>query len=227
MTTSPAVVQAAAKTVEVTDLNLYYGAFHAVRDVNMTIAAEPRHRDHRLVRLREVDVPALAQPDARADPRRSRRGHGRARGRGHLRPERRSDRRAAADRHGLPGAEPVPDDVDLRQRRGRAEAQRAQDEEGRPRRGRRALAARREPLGRGQGPARQARHRALRRPAAAAVHRPRHRGRARGAADGRAGLRARPDRDARDRGAGRRSSRAGTPSSSSRTTCSRRRARAT
>ena len=37
MTTSPAVVQAAAKTVEVTDLNLYYGAFHAVQDVNMTI----------------------------------------------------------------------------------------------------------------------------------------------------------------------------------------------
>ena len=37
MTTSPAVVQAAAKTVEVTDLNLFYGAFHAVRDVNMTI----------------------------------------------------------------------------------------------------------------------------------------------------------------------------------------------
>ena len=37
MTTSPAVVQAAAKTVEVTDLNLFYGVFHAVRDVNMTI----------------------------------------------------------------------------------------------------------------------------------------------------------------------------------------------
>ena len=37
MTTSPAVVQAAAKTVEVTDLNLFYGAFHAVCDVNMTI----------------------------------------------------------------------------------------------------------------------------------------------------------------------------------------------
>jgi phosphate transport system ATP-binding protein len=38
MTTSPgAVVEAAAKTVEVTDLNLYYGAFHAVRDVNMRI----------------------------------------------------------------------------------------------------------------------------------------------------------------------------------------------
>ena len=40
----------------------------------------------------------------------------------------------------------------------------------------------------------------LRRPAAAALHRPRDRGRARGAADGRAVLGARPDRDARDRG---------------------------
>jgi phosphate transport system ATP-binding protein len=36
-TPSGAVVEAAAKTVEVTDLNLYYGAFHAVRDVNMRI----------------------------------------------------------------------------------------------------------------------------------------------------------------------------------------------
>ena len=44
----------------------------------------------------------------------------------------------------------------------------------------------------------------LRRPAAAALHRPRDRGRARGAADGRALLGARPGRDARDRGPDRR-----------------------
>jgi phosphate transport system ATP-binding protein len=31
-------VEAVAKTIEVADLNLYYGAFHAVQDVNMTIA---------------------------------------------------------------------------------------------------------------------------------------------------------------------------------------------
>ena len=30
-------VEAPAKTIEVTDLNLFYGAFHAVKDVNMTI----------------------------------------------------------------------------------------------------------------------------------------------------------------------------------------------
>ena len=63
------------------------------------------------------------------------------------------------------------------------------------------------PVGRGQGPPRRARHRALRRPAAAAVHRAHDRGRARGDPHGRAVLRARPDRHAADRGADRRSSR--------------------
>jgi phosphate transport system ATP-binding protein len=47
-------------------------------------------------------------------------------------------------------------------------------------------AQRREPVGRGQGPARTARRRPVRRAAAAAVHRPHHRGRAAGRADGRA-----------------------------------------
>ena len=70
----------------------------------------------------------------------------------------------------------------------------------RDRRDRREVAARREPLGRGQGPPRQARRRAVRRPAAAAVHRPRDRRRAAGAADGRAVLGAGPDLDAGDRG---------------------------
>ena len=62
----------------------------------------------------------------------------------------------------------------------------------------------RQPLERGQGPAEQARLRPLRRPAAAAVHRPRHRGRAAGAADGRAVLGARPDLHPRHRGPDRR-----------------------
>ena len=59
---------------------------------------------------------------------------------------------------------------------------------------------RRKPVERGQGPARQARRRAVRRPAAAAVHRPGDRGAAAGAADGRAVLGAGPDLDAGDRG---------------------------
>ena len=39
MTTQPAgaVLEATAKTIEVTDLDLYYGTFHAVKSVNMTI----------------------------------------------------------------------------------------------------------------------------------------------------------------------------------------------
>ena len=60
----------------------------------------------------------------------------------------------------------------------------------------RARAAPRRPLGRGQGQAQGERPVALRRPAAAPVHRPRHRHRADRAADGRALLGARPDRDA-------------------------------
>ena len=59
-------------------------------------------------------------------------------------------------------------------------------------------------VGGGQGPPRRARDRALRRPAAAAVHRAHDRGRARGDPDGRAVLRAGPDRHAEDRGADRR-----------------------
>ena len=60
------------------------------------------------------------------------------------------------------------------------------------------------PVGRGQGPAERAGHRPVRRPAAAAVHRPDDRRRAGGDPDGRAVLGARPGRDAEDRGADRR-----------------------
>ena len=81
----------------------------------------------------------------------------------------------------------------------------ARIEQGRARRGRRALAARRAPVGGGQGPSRPPRHGPLGRPAAAPVHRARDRGRARGPADGRARVGARPDRDPGHRGPGRRS----------------------
>ena len=59
----------------------------------------------------------------------------------------------------------------------------------------------RRPLGRGQGPAARERPGALRRPAAAPVHRPGPRRRARGPPDGRALLRPRPHRHRQDRGA--------------------------
>ena len=92
----------------------------------VTVSIEPRSitAPDRPVRLREVDVPAVAQPHARGDPGRPRRGQGRHRRPGPLRRRRRPGRRAPADRHGLPAAQPVPDDVDLRQRRRRAAAER-------------------------------------------------------------------------------------------------------
>ena len=65
-------------------------------------------------------------------------------------------------------------------------------------------AARGRPVGRGEGSAERTGHRAIGRPAAAAVYRPDDRDRARGGADGRAVLGARPGRDAEDRGADRR-----------------------
>ena len=46
-----------------------------------------------------------------------------------LRVRRRPGRRTPAHRHGLPTAQPVPDDVDLRQRRRRTAAERHEDEE--------------------------------------------------------------------------------------------------
>ena len=161
--------------------------------------AAQRHLVHRPVGLRQVDRAPDAEPDARGDPRRPRRRRGAARRRGHLRPQRRRGGRAPHHRHGLPAPQPVPDDVDPRQRGGRPEAPgRARQEEAR--RGRRGLAARREPLEGGQGPPRQARRQPLRWSAAAPVHRPRDRRPARRAAHGRAVLGARPDLDAGDRG---------------------------
>ena len=58
-----------ARPSRVTDLNLYYGSFLAVKDVNVTIAAEQGHGADRVLGLRQVDVPALAEPHARADRR--------------------------------------------------------------------------------------------------------------------------------------------------------------
>ena len=84
--------------------------------------------------------------------------------------------------------------------------------------------ARRRPVGRGQEQAEVQRSVAVRRPAAAAVHRPGDRHRARRAADGRALFGAGPHRHAPDRRVDARSSRSVTRWRWSPTTCSRRRA---
>ena len=121
----------AAKTIEARGVNLYYGDFHAVEDVTMTIEPNKVTALIGSVRLRQDHLPALAQPHARADPRRRRRGQDHARRRGHLRAGRRPGRGAPPGRDGLPEAEPVPDDVDLRQRRLRPRRSTRPDEEGR------------------------------------------------------------------------------------------------
>ena len=111
--------------------------------------------------------------------------------------EGRRRRGAPAHRHGVPEAQPVPEDH-LRQRRLRPEAQRPQAlGDGRHRR---AGADPRRAVGRGEGQAQEQRAVALRWSAAAPVHRPRARGRARRRADGRAVLGARPDRHRPHRG---------------------------
>ena len=92
------------------------------------------------------------------------------------------------------------------------------------RRARRAGAAPRGAVGRGQGQAQAKRPQPFGRPAAAPVHRPRRRGEARGAAARRALLGARSDLHRQDRGADRRAEGRLHASPSSPTTCSRRRA---
>ncbi len=92
----------------------------------------------RSFRLRQVDAPALHQPDERPDRRRP--GLGRRAREGHRRqrPDDGRDRDAAPGRDGVPEVEPVPE-VDLRERRLRP-ADRRHQRQGSPRQ-RRASAA--------------------------------------------------------------------------------------
>ena len=193
----PAGVEEARETVfDVRDLSVYYGELprRARRE-----PADPQQRDHgpdRLLGMRQDHGAAVPQPDERPDRRRARRGGGPLPRRGSLRRRRRPGGGPPADRHGLPEAEPVPE-VDLRQRRVRAQDRRLQGEHGRARGG---GPAERGALGRGQGQAEGIGHGAVRRAAAAAVHRPGDRHQARRDPDGRAVLRAGPHRHRPDRG---------------------------
>ena len=109
----------ARRQVALSDLNAFYGEQHGGEGRRPRLRGQQGHGDHRPVRLRQVDAGALHQPHARGDPGRPRRGRGRCSTRGHLRRRRRRRSPCGGDRHGLPEAEPVPDDVDLRQRRRR------------------------------------------------------------------------------------------------------------
>ena len=133
---------------------------HAVRDVTLDFPTQRGHGDHRAVGLRQVHLAALPQPDARDGARRARR---RARccfdGQDIYADGVRPDRAAPPHRDGVPAADALPDDVDPRQRRG-GPAGAARRTTSAPRRGgrdRRARAAPRGAVGRGEGsPARRA-----------------------------------------------------------------------
>ena len=62
--------------MEARDLNVFYGDFHAVHDVNLDVRQERDHRADRPVGLRQVDRAALPEPDERPGRRRPRRGQG-------------------------------------------------------------------------------------------------------------------------------------------------------
>ena len=109
-----------------------------------------------------------------------------------LRPRDQPRRGAAADRDGVPEAQPVPE-VDLRQRR--VGAAQPRDEARTSTSASSAPCAARRCGTRSRTGCKRQRAQPLRRPAAAALHRARDRDRARRAAARRAGLGARPDRD--------------------------------
>ena len=210
-----------AKRIDIKDLNIYYGSFHAVADVALSVPPRsvtafigPSGCGKSTV-LRTLNRMHEVMPGARVE------GSGAARRRGHLRRRSRpgvSVRKTIGMVFQRPNPFPtmsIKDNVVAGLRLQGVRGKKTLDEVAE-----RSLQGR-EPVERGQGPARQARWRPLRRSAAAAVHRPRDRRATRRAADGRAVLGARPDLHAGDRGSHRRTQAGLSRSSSSRTTCSR------
>ena len=163
-------------------------------------AREARDRPHRPLGLRQVDLPALAQPDERADPRLPGRGRRRAWSSSPS-TARASTPVVVRRRIGMvfqrsnPFPKSIFENVAYGLRIGGVR------DSGGDRRPGRAGAEAGGPVGRGQGPPGGERAGPVGRPAAAAVHRPGAGGRAGGAADGRAGLRAGSHRHRPHRGA--------------------------
>lgn len=54
--------------VRIRDLNIFYGDFLAVKDVNMDIEPRSITAPYRSFWLRQIHVPAFAQPYARGHP---------------------------------------------------------------------------------------------------------------------------------------------------------------
>ncbi len=187
------------------DLNAFYGDSPRSQGNQPLLRRQRCDGDHRPLGLRQVDDGRAASTGCtRRSPAHGRRARSSSTASTSTGTRRRRRRGAPRGRHGLPEAQPVPDHVDLRQRRLRPAASPAAAHEIDAGTGARARCVGaslwdevKDRLGKpGAGP--------LGGPAAAALHRPRACSRARGAADGRALLGARPGGDAGDRGADRR-----------------------
>ena len=107
-------------SVRLEQLRAFYGTAEQVKGIDLEFRGQRGDRDHRAVGMRQVDDGPLHQPHARGDPRSPGGGPGDARRPRRVRPLGGRRRGAPGHRHGLPEAQPVPDDVDLRQRRRRA-----------------------------------------------------------------------------------------------------------
>ena len=182
------------------NLDFYYGKFQALKDVNLDIAERARHGVHRPVGLRQVDAAAHAEPHVFAVSRAAR----------HRRDPLQRRRTSSTPAPTSTCCAPRSAWCSRSRRRFRCRSTTtsrsacASTRTCRQRgdgRARRVGADQGGDVGRGEGQAEAERHGAVRRPAAAAVHRARGGGQARGAAARRADLGARPDLDRQDRGA--------------------------
>ena len=118
-----------AKRIDAKNVDIYYGAFHAVQDVSLTV--QPRTVTafigpsgcgkstflRTLNRMHEVIPGAHVKGSVQLDGDRP------------VRRRRRPGRRPPRRRHGLPAPQPVPVDVDLRQRRVGPAPQRREEQE--------------------------------------------------------------------------------------------------
>ena len=148
---------------DIQDLNAYYGERLRGPRRHAPGSRARDHRDHRPVGQRQVDPPPLHRPDARGrSPGPGSTGRIRYRGVDIYRSRRRPGRGPARDRDGLPAAQSVPDDVDLRQRRRAGPVQRRGQGQGRADGARRAMPSPGGPVGRGQGQAQAQRARPCR-----------------------------------------------------------------
>ena len=182
---------AAPFSIETRDLNLWYGDFQALKDVDLDIRHGLITGADRTVRLRQDHAAALLQPHQRAlRQRHARPARSAFSGKNIYDAGRLADRAAQDRRHGVPAAQSAAD-LDLRERglrpahpqRARARSKTAELDDAVEKALREVVA-----LGRPEGPAARARHDAAARAAAEALHRPAAAAEARGHPDGRAVL---------------------------------------